>query len=61
MFRTMSENHDRPRGKLNDHRSKHDKATHYNRGSDNEMIGAQSTFTRTFVDHGGPKPPSKIP
>ena len=41
MFRSMSENKQVPFGKRNDHRSLHDKATHYNSiNTDNMMPGA---------------------
>ena len=61
MFKTMSTDNKPPVGKLNDWRSRHDKGTHYNRGSDNEMVGASSTASRIFVDHGPQQVVAKIP
>jgi hypothetical protein len=53
MFRTMNPEKDVAFGKLNDHRSKHDKATHYNKiNTDNEFIGAVSTGQSAFVNYG---------
>jgi hypothetical protein len=41
MFRSISENPNKPHGKYNDKNSAHGKATHYTAGNtDNEMIGA---------------------
>lgn len=52
MFRTMTENPNKPAGKLSDKNSLNGKATHYNVGTDNEFVGAKSTATSTFVNYG---------
>jgi hypothetical protein len=53
MFRSISENPNKPFGKYNDKNSAYGKATHYTAGNtDNEMIGAKSTLQRSFVDYG---------
>ena len=51
MFRTISENPNKPAGKYQDHNSVHGKANHYSVGNDNEMVGAISTLQSTYVDH----------
>lgn len=40
MFRTISENPNKPAGKYADHKSAFGKATHFDMGADNEMVGA---------------------
>jgi hypothetical protein len=53
MFRTMKEDKNVPFGKLNDHRSLHDKETHYNKvNTDNQFIGAVSSGQSAFVNYG---------
>jgi len=52
MFRTISENPNKPAGKYADHKSAFGKATHFDMGADNEMVGAKSTLKSSFIDHG---------
>lgn len=52
MFRTISENPNKPAGKYADSLSLNGKATHFNVGTDNEFIGAKSTNSSIFVNHG---------
>lgn len=52
MFRSITENPNKPVGKFADHKSMHGKATHYNVGEDNEMVGAQSTLQSSFINYG---------
>lgn len=55
MFRTISENPNKPAGKFADAKSLNGKATHFVIGEDNEFVGAKSTIQRSFVDHGAVK------